>query len=63
MKIEFYEFLGFLRSGYPFPLFYGINRGFRQQWIAANHLRQLQLSARRDYDFHLDGPKDVHFSG
>lgn len=38
MKVEFYEFFGFLRSRYPFPFFDSINRGFCQQRVAANHL-------------------------
>jgi len=63
MKIEFYELFGFLRSWPPFPLFYGINRRFCQQWIAANYLRQLQFAAGRDHDFHLDGSNDMQFAG
>jgi hypothetical protein len=62
-KIEHDEFFGFLRSRYPFPFFYGLDRGFCQHRIATNHLRQLQFSIGRNYGFHLDGSTDLQFPG
>ena len=63
MKVEFYEFFRFLRSRYPFPFFYGINRGFCQQGIAAYHLSELRLSAGRNYDLYPDSSVNLHFAG
>ena len=63
MKVEFYEFFGFLCSRYPFPFFYGINRGFCQQRIAANHLSELRLSAGRNHDSDPDGSMDLRSPG
>ena len=63
MKVEFYEFFSFLRSRRPFPFFYGINRGFCQQRIAANHLSELRFSAGRNHDSHPDGSMDLRSAG
>jgi len=63
MKVEFYEFFSLLLSRYPFPFFYGINRRFCQQRIAANHLSELRLSAGRDYDSHPNGSMNLRSAG
>jgi hypothetical protein len=63
MKVEFYEFFSFLRSRRPFPFLYGINRGFCQQRIAANHLSELRLSAGRNHDSHPDGSMNLRSAG
>ncbi len=63
MKVEFYEFFGFLRSRRPFPFFYRIDCGFCQQRAATDHLRRLHFSVRRNYDLHPDGSTNLHFAG
>jgi len=63
MKVEFYEFFGFLRSRRPFPFLYRIDRGFCQQRIAANHLSELRLSAGCDHDYHPHSSMNLHFAG
>jgi len=63
MKVEFYEFFGFLRSRRPFPFLYGIDRGFCQQRIATNHLSELRFSAGRNHDSHPDGSMDLRSAG
>ncbi len=63
MKVEFYEFFGFLCSGYPFPFFDSVKRGLCQPRVAANHLSELRLSVRRNHDSHPEGPMDLRSAG
>jgi hypothetical protein len=63
MKIEFYEFFGFLRSWSPFPFFDGIDGDFCQQRTATNHLSELHFSVGRNYGFHPDDSTDLHLVG
>ena len=63
MKVEFYEFFGFLRRWPPFPLFDGIDGDFCQQRTAANHLSELHFSVGRNYGFHPDDSTDLHLVG
>ena len=63
MEIEFDELFSFLRSRYPFPFRYGIDRGFRQHRTATNDLSEFHFPVGRNHGLHPDGSADLHFLG
>src|ERR1700716_190925 len=63
LKIELYEFFGFLRSWSPFPFCYGVDRGSCQQRTATNHLSGLHFSVGRNHGFHPDDSANLHLAG